>query len=828
VFAPESTSIANANYANFAGTLINGTSNITIPSANGNILFSANSNANLVSIETGGILINTAPLLSQNNGLRITSVGRGGNVVGASRIYWAKQRGTIASPLSVEPGDFTAEILTTGSNGTAQQSSSPAFIRAQVDSSYTANGANIPLGWQVQVNDTNGGINNQARTHNFYSNGNVTFNNAIFGNSLSVSGNVNGSNVLSTGNIQGDKLLSNSYVLANSYVQANTFNANYSVSVGNGAVSNAQIFLNGDKTTGCGVLISDAQFSVAMSNVDPTTGFSPFFFSTYSSAYASVSPIRYFRARGIDFANRTSVTTGDYITDQISSVYADSGNTYFDVASQNIIVTNNNGAGNVTANLNFSMNNIGSNINFSAGNTYANILTANYFKGDGSNLSNINGSNVSNVANANYANFAGTLINGNSNISFTAANGSIQFNPVGNANVARIDGNGSMFSSPLAGGYNSWLAITTNYGTAANGASASRISSFRYRGNSGANLSVEPNDSTIDIITAGYNGSILQTSSLARIRANVDASYTANGANIPLGWQIVVNDTNGGINNQSKTHNFYSNGNVTFASSITSTANIQGANVRATALLRGLANTLLGDSSNLLAGTHQIYGNTTLSGNVFVGGGVANGSSLITNYGNNSIQVLDGNITVQNANGNGGYLTGTFMRSFDSLEIRALAQPANIAMYSANGAIIAVGNITGGNANLGNLAIANYFSGNLTGNTSIANLSLTKFQETVVSGGTVSGTLTPNSTAGTIYNYTLNGNITINALGNAVSGTSMTLILTQDGTGNRVLTSSMKFAGGLKTLSTAASATDIMSVFYDGTTYYATLSRGFV
>jgi hypothetical protein len=636
VFAPESTSIANANYANFAGTLINGTSNITIPSANGNILFSANSNANLVSIETGGILINTAPLLSQNNGLRITSVGRGGNAAGASRIYWAKQRGTIASPLSVEPSDFTAEILTTGSNGTAQQSSSPALIRAQVDSSYTANGANIPLGWQivvndtngginnqskihnfysngnvsfantifgnslsvsgnvtgnyiigngsslssltganvtgevananyssyaniaatansvavanvvgigniatinldgsssnvlygngvfapestsiananyanfagtlingnsnitmvanstilisaagnanvmtvdgngsifinplgggfnnllrlnnygttangqnasrinstryrgnsttplsvqpndgvmdllavayngtglatggaarfkavvdnsytanganiplgwqVQVNDTNGGVNNQAKIHNFYANGNVTFANAIFGNSLSVTGNVNGGNILASGNIQGDKILSNSYIEAPSYVQANTFNANYSVSVGNGAVSNAQIFLNGDKTTGCGVLISDGQFSVGMSNIDPTTGFSPFFFSTYSSAYASVSPIRYFRARGIDFANRTSVTAGDYVTDQVSSVYADSGNTYFDVASQNIIVTNNNGAGNVTANLNFSMNNIGSNINFSAGNTYANNFNAN-------------------------------------------------------------------------------------------------------------------------------------------------------------------------------------------------------------------------------------------------------------------------------------------------------------------------------------------------------------------------------------------------------------------------------------------------------------------
>jgi hypothetical protein len=37
----------------------------------------------------------------------------------------------------------------------------------------------------------------------------------------------------------------------------------------------------------------------------------------------------------------------------------------------------------------------------------------------------------------------------------------------------------------------------------------------------------------------------------------------------------------------------------------------------------------------------------------------------------------------------------------------------------------------------------------------------------------------------------------------------------------------MKFAGGSKTLSTTGSAIDIMSVFYDGTNYYATLTKGY-
>jgi hypothetical protein len=52
--------------------------------------------------------------------------------------------------------------------------------------------------------------------------------------------------------------------------------------------------------------------------------------------------------------------------------------------------------------------------NIIAGNIYANtgIIGAQYFKGDGSNLSNIQVSNVSGtIANANYASYAGNVIN---------------------------------------------------------------------------------------------------------------------------------------------------------------------------------------------------------------------------------------------------------------------------------------------------------------------------------------------------------------------------------------------------------------------------------
>ena len=56
----------------------------------------------------------------------------------------------------------------------------------------------------------------------------------------------------------------------------------------------------------------------------------------------------------------------------------------------------------------------------------------------------------------------------------------------------------------------------------------------------------------------------------------------------------------------------------------------------------------------------------------------------------------------------------------------------------------------------------------------------------------------------------------------------MTLIVRQPSSGGPyTLTSSMKFAGGTKTLSTTANAYDIISVVYDGTNYYASLSTNF-
>jgi hypothetical protein len=132
--------------------------------------------------------------------------------------------------------------------------------------------------------------------------------------------------------------------------------------------------------------------------------------------------------------------------------------------------------------------------------------------------------------------------------------------------------------------------------------------------------------------------------------------------------------------------------------------------------------------------------------------------------------------------------------------------------------------------NSGSIVINNGANGNIvltpngTGQTQAINLNYT---EVVYTSGSTTGTITPDVANGTIQSITLTGSITFNAFSNPVSGQTLTLIIKQSAAGGLTLTSSMLFAGASKTLSTAANAVDILTVSYIGTTYYASLAKGF-
>jgi hypothetical protein len=104
------------------------------------------------------------------------------------------------------------------------------------------------------------------------------------------------------------------------------------------------------------------------------------------------------------------------------------------------------------------------------------------------------------------------------------------------------------------------------------------------------------------------------------------------------------------------------------------------------------------------------------------------------------------------------------------------------------------------------------------------------FTEVVIDLGTVSGTFTPNRNNGTIQKLILTGNIVLNAPSNMSAGQSLTLIIKQDGSGNRGFTpaNTYLFASGYQTLSPEANVTDMLNMFSDGTFVYATLTNGYI
>jgi len=305
-----------------------------------------------------------------NTQLNLISYGgtNGNTNAVAPGMFMRRARGNRDANVTVEPNDQIGRVVFQGYNGSIFQTNRVGMLRGVVDSTYVGGNTNIPIGLQLITCD-----NATSYTTDFYANGVINFGGNI--TSANVTGNVTSGNLLAVGNVIADKIFSNSYIQANSYVQAVNINANANLTVGNGAVSSI-IYNTGDKTTNSFTTLNDTQFKVTMDGVNPTTGFSPFFFSVFDSAYTQVPPSYMYRARG-SVASPSAVASSDEVYNTSYLVYADSGNTYYQVFNQKVVITGNDGVGNVTGNMNFTTFNTGSNINLSASNTYANNFTAN-------------------------------------------------------------------------------------------------------------------------------------------------------------------------------------------------------------------------------------------------------------------------------------------------------------------------------------------------------------------------------------------------------------------------------------------------------------------
>ena len=87
--------------------------------------------------------------------------------------------------------------------------------------------------------------------------------------------------------------------------------------------------------------------------------------------------------------------------------------------------------------------------------------------------------------------------------------------------------------------------------------------------------------------------------------------------------------------------------------------------------------------------------------------------------------------------------------------------------------------------------------------------------------------ITVDASLASVHTVTLAHNTTF-TISNLPTGGSVTIIITQDGTGSRTgAFASTKFAGGTPTLSTDANAIDVVTIFNDGSNKIATIAKAF-
>ena len=181
--------------------------------------------------------------------------------------------------------------------------------------------------------------------------------------------------------------------------------------------------------------------------------------------------------------------------------------------------------------------------------------------------------------------------------------------------------------------------------------------------------------------------------------------------------------------------------------------------------------------------------------------------------------VTNGNITITPDG------TGDVILSTDTVQIgesttqgKLTTSGGSIQISTNNGTTTGTINITAG-AN-GNITLIPNGTGK-----SVMN-ALNYNEGAIYDLGTTGGTIVPIITNGNVQKITLNSALTINGFSAPTAGQSLTLII-YGGTAYTSITSTMKFAGGIKTLTGTAGCIDILTVYYDGTNYFASLGKGF-
>jgi hypothetical protein len=688
-------------YWGSSGLLANGTSNVIIPVANGNINLNINSNPIIV-VNSGGANITGTANISGN--ANVGNLGTSGNI---SAAYFLGNGSQLTGVVSTSG---TANIL---SNGTSNVNIPVLNGNVTIGSAGNANvvvvtgsGANITGTVNISGNATVGNLGTNVAV---VTTGNITtINSGLIQNSTS---NIT---LAAAGNVS-------TYIGGNTTAQFVVTSTGANIAGTANVVGNANV---GNLGTARVLATANVTAPQLISNV--AAGTAPFIVTS-----TTVVPNLYVaRANVGDYSTVVTQTTGIYyptfVNANISGNYVLASNVGISANAANASLIATTFVGNLSGNITGggALTNGTSNVSIPVLNGNVNLVSA---------------GNTTLVVTGTGANITGTAnISGATTIS-------------GNANVGNLGTSGQLISSLATGTAPIVVSSTTRV----------------------ANLNVAyANVSDYNLITAQTTGiyypTFISGTTSGNYTLSANSSISANVANSALIAVTFVGNFYGNLNGA------ISNGN--------SNVNIPAANGNVNISAVGSANVLV------VTGTGaNITGTASVSGNANVGN-IGAATAILTTAANVPL--------VQNGNSNIAITTNgnVTITATSNAMLRITATGANV-LGTAN----ITGNLDAANANLGNLATANYInvSSNITvtGNLSANNITISGSGNisgaNVISATTFRGNLTNGVFSNGVSNVSIpaiNGNVNISAFGNAniftVTGTGIKVTGVANVTGN--------------------------------------------
>jgi len=653
--------VATANYftgngyyltgvvATIGTTIANGTSNVSIPAAGGNVNTSVGGTANVLVVTSVGA--NVSSNLTVGNNIVASNVyANSGNInatlLGGTLTTAAQPNITSVGTLTglningnITAANITANTGTFTGNGSGLNHLAGANVTGAVTLATTANavaGANVTgqvgnalvastVYTNAQPNITSVGTLSSLTVTGNISAGNVTSNFYGQGNNLS---NIQGANV--TGAVASATTATSATVAASANAVAG---ANVTGAVSYATTANAVAGANVSGQVNYAAIAN----SVAGANVSGAINLSTYATTANAVAGANVTGAVTSATNASALLANTSTATTAYPTFVTTSANGNSQqyiNTSISANLSNAAVlattfvgalsgaaTSATTAGTVTTNAQPNITSVGTlsalsvTGNLSSGNAnLGNLTKANFFQGDGGLLSNISVSGGT------------SIVSGNSNVT-VAANSNVSFGIAGVANVLVVTTAGANLTGNLAAGNVSATLLTGTIATAA-----------------------QPNITSLGSLTS------LTVAGSANLGAVGNLILTGGSAN-----QLLMSNGTGGAT----------------WTTVTSLTAAPGSN------------------------TQVLYNNA---------GSFAANAGFTFNYITNTVSITNALSVTGNANvGNIGGAAGVFTTVTGSLT--TAAQP-NITSVGSLTSLIVTGNISAGNISGGNLVSASYISGN--------------------------------------------------------------------------------------------------------------------